>query len=47
MKKMVLVLSFIASAFILAGCNHCGCGCPQPEPQPAPCHHDYKGEVSK
>jgi PBP1b-binding outer membrane lipoprotein LpoB len=47
MKKIVLVLSFIASAFVLVGCSNTTGGCAQPEAAPAPVHHDYKGEVSK
>lgn len=51
MKKMILMLSIIASAFTLASCSSCGSCCPTPCAQPAPCPcavaHDYKGEVGK
>lgn len=44
MKKIIMLLTVMASAMILAGCAHqCGCNAPA---ESAPAHQDYKGEVS-
>ncbi|MHB1947527.1 MAG: hypothetical protein ACYCQI_05380 [Gammaproteobacteria bacterium] len=45
MKNIVLLLSLIASSFVIASCT---CQpAPQPMPEPAPVHHDYKGEANR
>lgn len=45
MKKIIMLLTVMASAMILAGCASHQCGCNAPA-QAAPAHQDYKGEVS-
>lgn len=49
MKKLVLLMSLVVSAFVLVGCANQGTNATSADASAntAPAHHDYKGEMDK